>query len=132
MKLEKKKELAARALNVGKNRVIFNSSRLSEVKEAITKQDIILVNEKKGRRKVINKKTRRRSGSVKKKVRKTKRTYIILTRKLRTYLSSLRNKKLISEENFKNLRKEIRASNFRSLSHMKERISSIGGTKWKL
>ena len=137
MKLEKKKELAARALNVGKNRVIFNSSRLSEVKEAITKQDIkdlvasgaILVNEKKGRRKVINKKTRRRSGSVKKKVRKTKRTYIILTRKLRTYLSSLRNKKLISEENFKNLRKEIRASNFRSLSHMKERISSIGGTK---
>ena len=40
MNLKKKKELAAKALGVGKNRVCFNPEGLSEIKEAITKQDI--------------------------------------------------------------------------------------------
>ena len=40
MKLENKKALVARALNVGKGRIIFNRKRLPEIKEAITKQDI--------------------------------------------------------------------------------------------
>lgn len=39
MKLENKKDLASRALKVGKNRIAFNKSRLTEIKEAITKQD---------------------------------------------------------------------------------------------
>jgi len=40
MKLDKKKNLAKRVLNVGKERIIFVKERLSEIKEAITKQDI--------------------------------------------------------------------------------------------
>jgi len=75
MRLEKKKQLAARSLNVGSTRVIFNTQRLSEIKEAITKQDIkdlknsgaILIREKKGRRKNKKRKIRRGVGSVRKK-----------------------------------------------------------------
>ena len=40
MNLSKKKALAARTLNVGKARILFNVQRLGEIKEAITKQDI--------------------------------------------------------------------------------------------
>lgn len=130
MKLENKKELAARALNVGKNRVVFNIQRLSEIKEAITKQDIkdlkgsgaIFIKEEKGRRKVERRKTRRRAGSIKKKVKNSKRQYIILTRKLRAHLAKLKSEGRISREQFVQLRKEIKARNFRDLSHLKEKI----------
>ena len=37
MKLEHKKLLVAKALGVGVNRVRFNTARLAEIKEAITK-----------------------------------------------------------------------------------------------
>lgn len=133
MKLEKKKSLAARALGVGENRILFNSERLSEIKEAITKQDIkdlhqagaISIKEVKGRKTAKKRKTRRRAGSVRKKVKSTKREYITATRKARVYLSNLRDRNLISQENFKKLRSEVRARNFRSLSHLKERIAQI-------
>lgn len=130
MKLENKKELASRALEIGKGRIVFNTQRLAEIKEAITKQDMkdlkdsgaIHILEKKGRKTVKKRKTRRRAGSVKKKVNKTKRTYVNLTRKLRGHLANLKKRKLLSNEDFKQIRKEIRSSNFRSLSHMKERM----------
>ena len=40
MNLTKKKELAAKVLKVGKNRIIFVEEHLSEIKEAITRFDI--------------------------------------------------------------------------------------------
>jgi large subunit ribosomal protein L19e len=139
MKLENKRELAARALNVGKNRIIFNTQRLAEIKEAITKQDIrdlkesgaIFIREEKGRRKVKKRKTRRRAGSVKKKVKGSKRAYITITRKLRGHLATLKSQGRISSEQFTGLRKEIKAKNFRDLSHMKEKIilTKSGGVK---
>ncbi len=132
MKLEKKKALVARSLNVGKGRIVFNTARLSEIKEAITKQDIkdlqaqgaIFVKEKKGRRKKQVKKTRRRAGSIKKKVRQKKRKYVTLTRKLRKHLAGLKKGSLPREESTK-LRKEIRTGSFKSLANMKERIAQM-------
>ena len=131
MKLEKKKSLVARTLGVGKGRIKFNEGRLSEFKEAITKQDIkdlleagaISIKEKKGRRKIEKRKSRRRAGSIRKKPKRSKREYIIITRKLRAYLKSLKGKGKISAEDFKETRKQIRARSFKSLSHMKEIIS---------
>ena len=130
MKLNKKKELAAKTLGVGKERIIFNISRLEEIKEAITKQDIrdlhidgaIFVKEIRGTKTKVKKKTRRRAGSIKKVVGNKKRKYIIMTRKLRAYLAELRGHEKITEEQYQKLRKEIRASNFRSKAHMKERL----------
>jgi large subunit ribosomal protein L19e len=137
MKLETKKDLVARALKVGKNRIVFNTSRLSELKEAITKQDIrdlkesgaIHIKEIHGRKTHKKRKTRKRFGSIKKKIKGGKKQYIKITRKLRSYLAYLKKTKQISQENYLNLRKEIRASTFRSLAHMKERISQIGTLK---
>ena len=137
MALEKKKVLASRTLGVGKNRLSFNTSRLAEIKEAITKQDVrdllssgaIIIKEKKGRRKIIRRKTRRRSGSIKNKVNNRKREYITATRKLRSHLKSLKSKKIISNEEFIKLRKEIRARFFKNLSHMKEHISQTKEAK---
>ena len=133
MKLENKKELASRTLGIGKDRIIFNPSRLKEIKEAITKQDIkdlvssnaILLKEIKGRKKVERRKTRRRAGSIRKKIKHGKRKYIILTRKFRSYLKQLRRKEEISEELYIKLRQEIRASMYKDLSHLKERLKEI-------
>lgn len=133
MKLEGKRDLIARTLKVGKNRIVFNNARLNEIKEAITKQDIkglaesgaIHLKEPKGRKTKKQRNTRRRAGSIKKKVKKSKRTYITITRKLRSYLFHLRKIGSISREDYLTLRKEIRTSAFRSLTHMKERISQL-------
>ena len=130
MKLENKKALAAKTLGVGKGRIIFNRERLSEIKEAITKQDFrdlnkdgaIAVKAIKGRKKIVKRKTRRRVGSVKKKVNTRKRDYMILTRKLRAYIKELLKHSQITAERYRGLRKEIRAKAFKSKSNLKERL----------
>lgn len=137
MKLEKKKALVARTLGIGKGRVYFSQKRLSELKEAITKQDIkdllasgaISIKEKRGRKKIVKRNIRRRAGSIKKRPKKTKREYIIITRKLRAYLKSLKAKGQIPQKDFLQLRREIRARAFKSLSHMKESMLHKGAKK---
>jgi len=137
MKLDKKKGLAVRTLGIGKSRIIFNVNRIDEIKEAITKQDIldlknsgaITIKEIKGARKQQKRKTRRRAGSIKKKVNTRKRDYMTITRKLRAYLAELKLKGRIKTEDYKQLRKEIRLKKFKSLSNMKERIKDLGGEK---
>ncbi|MEI6731196.1 MAG: 50S ribosomal protein L19e [archaeon] len=131
MNLGKKKKLAAKTLGIGKDRIIFNTQRLDEIKEALTKQDIrdlladgaISIREIKGRHANEKRKTRRRRGSIKKVVNKRKKVYMILTRKLRAYIAELRNKGRMKEEVYWKIRKEIKASSFRSKAHLKERIS---------
>jgi large subunit ribosomal protein L19e len=133
MKLDNKKELAARTLGVGKKRIVFNTERLEEVKELLTKQDVrdlvkdgaIIVKDIRGSKVKVKKKTKRKDGSVKKRVNTRKRDYMLLTRKLRAYVAEMRKQKKITDEDFIELRKEIRASAFRSKSHMKERIDHI-------
>ncbi len=130
MKLNLKKNLAAKTLNVGKERIIFDSQRLEEIKEAITKQDIrdlvankaILVKEPMGRRKNVKRKTRRRVGKIKKKVKNAKQEYVKITRKLRKFVKNLKDKERISSEDYKDLRKQIRNRKFRSQSQLKENL----------
>tara|TARA_Y100000310_G_C20310287_1_gene635929 strand:- start:156 stop:572 length:417 start_codon:yes stop_codon:yes gene_type:complete len=133
MQLNKKKELASRVLGVGKKRIVFNKEALEEIKEALTKQDIkelvksnsIFLKEIRGTKKQIKRKTRRRAGSIKKKVNKRKKDYMIITRKLRAYISEIRKHGSLSSEEYIKLRKEIRAKNFKSKAHMKERIAHM-------
>jgi len=132
MKLNKKKELAKRTLNIGKGRIVFLESRLEEIKEAITKQDIrdlkkegaIVVKEIKGKRKV-RKKNNRSVGNIRKKVKTRKKDYVIMTRKLRNYLSELKKLGKISREDEKELRKKIRNKAFRSKAHLKEQVGGL-------
>lgn len=132
MNLLKKKMLAARTFKVGKARVVFVKSRIGEIKEAITKQDIrdlhkdkaIIIKEIKGRKKVIRKKSRS-PGNIRKKVNTRKRDYVILTRKLRAYTRELLKQGKISKEDSETIRKKIRNKDFRSKAHLKEYIGGL-------
>lgn len=130
MDLSKKKALAARTLGVGVGRIRFNMNNINEIKEAITKQDIrdltvakaIFVQDVRGR-KVNAPRKRRRAGSVRMRPNNRKREYIILTRKLRAYLSEIRKHGTINNDEFNSLRKGIRSKNFRNKAHLKEVIA---------
>ena len=133
MQLAKKKELASKVLKVGKNRVVFVESSLPEIKEAITRQDIldlrksgaIQIKEVSGRKKIVRRKNRRRTGKIKKKVNNRKQEYVILTRKLRTFEKHLLKAEKIDKEKHKNIRKMIRARKFRSKRHLNESFEEL-------
>ncbi len=132
MKLDLKKNLAANTLGVGRDKVKFNTERLEEIKEAITRQDIkdlvksgaISVRENKGRKKNVTRKHRRRAGSIKKKVNKRKQEYVKLVRKLRRHLSELMKQGRLDKDKNKELRKQIRNRKFKSKRNMKEHMGN--------
>ena len=130
MQLSKKKILAAKALRVGKTRIVFVKENLPEIKEAITRMDIldlyksgaIKIREVKGRKKIVKRKNRRRTGKIKKTVNTRKTEYVIITRKLRAFTRGLvRTGKLDKEAN-RRIRREIRARKFKSKRHLKESL----------
>ncbi len=130
MNLRKKKALASKVLKIGKKRVLFMESRLGDIKEAITNQDIrdlqkdgaISIKEAKGKKKKIKKPKRRGPGKIRKKINKRKREYVNLTRKLRKYVSELKKQGKLSKEEAENIRKKIRNKEFRSKTHLRENL----------
>ena len=132
-KLDKRKELAAKVLKVGKNRIVFDSDKLSDIKEAITKQDIrdfhkegiITIKETKGRQTKKKRKTRRGPGKIKKKIKNRKQEYVKLVRKLRNYLKELKKQEKIDDKNYKDIRKKIRARTFKDKTHLKEYVEAL-------
>ena len=133
MQLRNKKALAVKVLKVGKARVVFVAGHEDEIKEAITKQDIvdlhksgaIQIREVKGRRKVIKKKHRRGVGKVKKKIKRRKQEYAKLTRKLRKFSKFMLKTGKIDKEKHKEVRKQIRARKFRSKRHLNESFGEL-------
>jgi len=132
MNLRKKKELAARLLKIGKDRIVFVQSRSEDIKEAITKQDIrdlvqdkaIVIKEIKGRTK-IRKKARRSTGNIRKKVKTRKQDYVIMTRKLRGYVNELKKKGNLTREEVIEIRKRIRNKAYKSKANLKEYIEQL-------
>lgn len=133
MNLSKKKHLAAVVLKVGKGRISLDEARLDEIKEAITKQDIkdlyksgaIKIKEKKGRKKNEKRKTRIGEGKIKKIIKRRKRGYVRITRKLRNYVKELRKQKRIDNKLYQELRKKIKARIFKSKAQLKEYLMEI-------
>ncbi len=133
MNLKNKKSLAMKALKLGRERIVFLASRIGEIKEAITKQDIrdlkedgaIVVKEIKGRKKIKKKKKVRGVGKIKKKVSKRKQEYVKMTRKLRKHVAIKKKSGELSREEFKDIRKKIRNRKFSSLRNLKEHTGGI-------
>ncbi len=133
MQLGKKKALAAKVLGVGKNRIFFADGSLNEIKEAITRQDIldlnksgaIQVKEVKGRKTKVKRKHRRGVGKVKKRVNTNKKEYATITRKLRTFARHLLKTGKIEKEKHGEIRKMIRARRFKSKRHLNESLEEI-------
>jgi len=132
MNLNKKKKLAERTFGIGKSRIVFVDSRLEDIKEAITKQDIrdlykdgaIIIKEKIGRKKII-KKRNRSTGNIRKKIKKRKKDYVILTRKLRRYILDMKKQGKISNVNLKDIRKKIRNKTFKNKMQLREQIEGV-------
>ena len=133
MNLMKKRNLAAKVLKIGKNRVYFSPEGISEIKKAITKQDIrdlfsqgiITIKPVKGRRKIEKSKRRKGPGKINVKVNKRKQIYVKITRKLRKYLKKLRKSGKIENKLYWQLRKKIKMKEFKSESNLKEYIRGI-------
>ena len=134
MNLGKKKSLASRTFNVGKKRIKFVTSRLDEIKEAITKQDIhglrnegaIIIKEISGTKTNVKRTRKRGVGKIKKKVNKSKQEYVKMTRKLRAYTQEVFKRGGVSREEKIEIRKRIRNRKFKSKANLK---AYIGGLK---
>jgi len=133
MKLDKKKNLAAKVFKVGKERIVFLEPRLEEIKEAITKEDIrglkadgaIMIKGIKARRGKPKKKAKRSVGNIRKKAKDTKREYMMMTRKLRKYVAMLKDKKMLDKDKVKDIRNKIRNRDFKSQAQLKDYIGGL-------
>jgi ribosomal protein L19E len=108
-------------------------AHLNEIKDAITRQDIIDLNKAgaikiknvKGRKTVRKRKNRRRTGKIKLRVNTTKQEYVKLTRKLRNYARFLSRTNKIDKTKELRIRKMIRAGRFKSKRHLNEILGEI-------
>lgn len=138
MNLKSQKRIAANLLKVGVNRVKFDETKLKEIKEALTKEDIrglikektITAKPKKGISSFRSKKLKtqkrkgRRKGKGSRKGRRTarlsrKRAWISKVRTQRKFIKSLKEKKLIIPKTHRDLLKKIKGDFFRSIRHIK-------------
>ncbi len=136
--LRKKRELIARVLGVGLNRVRFEPDKLDDIADAITRDDMrslirngtiwtVKVRGISRSRAEKKLKTRRKRGTSagSKKGKKTarvgkKEVYVKRTKAMRRHLKILKARNEIDGETFWALYKKIKGGNVRSLSHLRE------------
>ena len=144
MKLNTQKAFAAKLLDCSKKRVIFDTERLEEIKEAITKADLRgLIKDEAISAKPIKKNSRARArkrqeqrkkgkqrGHAKRKGKKTARlpkkiTWMRKIRNQRKFIKLLKNKEIINKEINANLRSKAKGGFFRSKRHIKIFLEKI-------
>lgn len=138
MQLTTQKRLAAKILKVSAKKVVFDNTRLDEIKEAITKQDLrTLVGQGaislrktsqqsrgRARLKAIQKSKGRQKGLGTRKGKKTARTpakrkWISAIRLQREFLKLLKDKQIIDNQTYKSLYMKAKGGFFRSKRHIK-------------
>ena len=138
MKLNIQKRIVAALSGASKKRIIFDTERLDEIKEAITKGDLrslvkdkaISIAPKKGvsrvrARKIIEQKRKgRMKGHGSKKGKKTarlpkKEAWMNKIRALKAMIKVLRDKKLIETSTYQNLYNKSKGGFFRSRRHLR-------------
>ena len=144
MKLRSQKGLAAILLNCSKKRVIFDTERLEEIKEAITKADLrglikdkaILAKPVKGvsrgraRERQKQRAKGRQKGHATRKGKKTARSpkkvgWMRKIRNQRKFLKELKDKQIIDKKINSDLRLKAKGGFFRSKRHIKVFLEKI-------
>jgi large subunit ribosomal protein L19e len=138
--IAKKRELAARILSVGANRVRFEPDKLEDIADSITRENIrslvksgaIWTVQPKGSSR--GRAIRRRSvwkvhgkGPGSKKGKKTarvgkKEVYVVRTRSMRYHLKVIKERKDIPNDIYWQLYKKVNGGQVRSLAHLRELI----------
>lgn len=132
------KRLASQILKASKKRIKFDNQRLADIKEAITKTDVRqLINEgailrvqKKGvsrarARHIQTQKSKgQRKGAGSRKGKETSRlprkeSWMKRIRSQRTFIKELKDKKVISNETYRNIYNKAKGGFFRSTRHIK-------------
>ena len=136
--IRKKRELMARILNIGANRVRFEPDKLDDVADSITRENLraliksgtIWTIKPKGTSRAraqskiaIRKKHGMGPGS--KKGKKTARTgkkelYVIKIRSMRYYLKGLKDRNDINREMYWSLYKKVNGGQVRTMSHLRD------------
>lgn len=149
MNLSSKKRIIASVIGSGVNRVWINPDRLSDVKQAVTKDDIrALINEGaimlkpirgvskvRYRKRLIQKRKGRMKGAGSRKGKRTarlsrKREWIAKVRVQRRLIGGFKKNGLISGIVYNDLRKRIKGGFFRSARHIKLYLSEHGLIKY--
>ena len=141
--LRDKRELAARVLGVGANRVKFDPEYLEDVGDAITRENIrslatartILVRGVKGtsrgrtRKRLIKAKKRGRGQGSKKGSKgarqNKKQLWVKRVRAMRHHIRVLKKRGYISKAAFWSLYKKINGGQVRSLAHLRELVKEV-------
>ncbi len=132
------RRLAAQVMDIGLDRVWFDTERLEEVKESITRADIrrlisdgairekpkIGISKARTRKAKEQKRKGRQKGSGAKKGKKTARTgkkelWVIKIRLQRKFLKLLKEKEIIEQKIYSNLMRKAKGGFFRSKRHIK-------------
>jgi len=138
MRLQSQKRISGQLLKCSKSKIVFDSERLDEIKEAITKADIrgliidkaiskkptVGTSRVRARKKAIQKRKGKRRGVGSRKGRKTarlpqKEVWMNKIRAQRAVLKELKQKEKIENETFRDLYMKSKGGFFRSLRHMK-------------
>ena len=138
--IRKKRELAARILGVGTNRIRFEPDKLDEVGDSITRENIrTLINngtiwtvKPKGTSRARAKakliiRRKHGTGLGSKKGKKTARTgkkelYVIKVRSMRYHLKVLKDRNDINRETYWSLYKKVNGGQVRSLAHLRDLV----------
>jgi large subunit ribosomal protein L19e len=128
MNLEKKKEIVAKMLGVGKGRVRFNHERITDIEDAVTKQELrslikdgaISILSVKGQ---TTKKEVKRRGYGSRKGKKTarmgkKERWVRQVRALRNYLRTVKGQ--ITNDKYWEAYRKIKGGEIRTIARLKE------------
>ncbi|MGC8599886.1 MAG: 50S ribosomal protein L19e [Nitrososphaeria archaeon] len=128
MNLEKKKEIVAKMLGVGKGRVRFNHERITDIEDAVTKQELrslikdgaISILSVKGQ---TTKKEVKRRGYGSRKGKKTarmgkKERWVRQVRALRNYLRAVKGQ--ITNDKYWEAYRKIKGGEIRTIARLKE------------
>ena len=142
MNLTTQKRLAAQVLKCSPKRIVFDFTKLDEIKEAITKADIRAlviegaitkksvkgISRVRARKRHVQRTLGRQRGYSTRKGKKTarlprKREWINRVRLQRNLISNLKERKLIDNKTFRDLYQKIKGGFFRNKRHLKIYIS---------
>lgn len=143
--IKKKRELVARILGVGANRIRFEPDRLEDVADSITRNDIRSLVNSGAIWTVQQKGTSRGRSSDKRSVwkmhgkgqgsKKGKRTarvgkkevYVVRVRSMRYHLKVLKDRKDITNDIYWSLYKKVNGGQVRSLAHLRDLVKEAKG-----
>ncbi len=137
MMLKLQKRIAADILKVSPKKIYFDPARLKEIKEAITRADIVnlikaraisknptsrsrlriknlKLQKKKGRRKGLGSRKGKKTARL-----KPKKTWMIKVRGQRKLIRLLRKKKALNPKDYRSIYKKVKGGLFRSRRHLK-------------